>query len=134
MTKYIQLALHIDGEWLTSASGGSQSVSNPENDSVLGELPLAGIPELDRALASAARGFKIWKRTSAHDRYTLLRKVAQIVRDRHELMGQVMSLDQGKPLAEAIMEAKAAADHIEWYAEEGRRIYGRVIRPRNCGA
>lgn len=130
MSNYTPLALHIDGEWLSSASGGSQSVTNPADDSALGLLPLAGIAELDRALAAAERGFKVWKRTSAHDRYTLLRKVAVLVRERHERMGQVMSLDQGKPLPEAIMEAKAAADHIEWYAEEGRRVYGRVIAPR----
>ena len=129
MITYTKLALHIDGEWLTASSGGYQNVTNPADDSELGQLPLAGKLELDRALAAAERGFKIWKHTPAHDRYTLLRKVAVLVRERHERMGQLMSLDQGKPLPEAIMEAKAAADHIEWYAEEGRRVYGRVIAP-----
>jgi succinate-semialdehyde dehydrogenase/glutarate-semialdehyde dehydrogenase len=130
MSNYTQLALHIDGEWLHSASGGSQVVTNPADDTTLGELPLAGIPELDRALAAAERGFKLWKRTSAQDRYTLLRQVAVMVRARHARLAEVMTLDQGKPLSEALMEAKAAADHIEWYAEEGRRAYGRVIAPR----
>ena len=132
MSSYTQLALHIDGEWLASASGGQQPVTNPADDSLLGELPLAGTAELDQALDAAQRGFTIWKRTSAHDRYTLLRKVAVLVRDRHERLAEVMTLDQGKPLAESLMEAKAAADHIEWYAEEGRRIYGRVIAPRGA--
>ena len=130
MSNYTQLALHIDGEWLVRASGGGQPVTNPADEKTLGELPLAGVPELDHALAAAERGFTVWKRTSAHDRYTLLRKVAVLVRERHERMAEVMTLDQGKPLAEALMEAKAAADHIEWYAEEGRRVYGRVIAPR----
>ena len=130
MNTYTQLALHIDGEWLSAASGGSQAVRNPADDSSLGELPLAGIAELDRALDAAQRGFAVWKRTSAHERYTLLRRVAVLVRERHERMANVMTQDQGKPLAEALLEAKAAADHIEWYAEEGRRVYGRVIAPR----
>jgi len=132
MSTYTQLALHIDGEWLASASGGQQRVSNPADDTTLGDLPLAGTPELDRALDAARRGFAIWKRTPAHERYTLLRKVAVLVRERHERMARLMTLDQGKPLAESLMEAKAAADHIEWYAEECRRIYGRVIAPRGA--
>lgn len=127
---YTKLCLFIDGEWLASASGGAQDVSNPADDSILSQLPLAGAIELDRALASAQKGFGIWKKTSAHDRYLLLRKVALIVRERHESLARLMTLDQGKPLGEALMEAKAAADHIEWYAEEGRRAYGRLIAPR----
>lgn len=130
MSKYIQLKLHIDGEWLGSASGGHIDVVNPADDSALGELPLAGAAELDRALAAAERGFRGWKRTSAHERYTLLRKVAELVRERHERMALLMTLDQGKPMAEALLEARAAADHIEWYAEECRRVYGRAIAPR----
>lgn len=127
---YTQLALYIDGEWLTSASGGTLPVLNPADESVLAALPLAGKAELDRALEAAARGFNLWKRTSAHDRYLTLRRVANLVRERHERLAEVMTLDQGKPLAESLMEAKAAADHIDWYAEEGRRAYGRVIAPR----
>ncbi|WP_029002269.1 NAD-dependent succinate-semialdehyde dehydrogenase [Azohydromonas australica] len=129
---YTKLALYIDGEWLAAASGGTQPVINPADESVLAELPLAGATQLDCALAAAQRGFKVWKRTSAHERYTALRRVASLVRERHERLAQVMTLDQGKPLSEALMEAKAAADHIEWYAEEGRRAYGRVIAPRQA--
>ncbi|WP_157271391.1 NAD-dependent succinate-semialdehyde dehydrogenase [Azohydromonas aeria] len=129
---YTKLALYIDGEWIAAASGGTQPVINPADESVLAELPLAGATELDHALAAAQRGFHNWKRTSAHERYTALRRVAALVRERHERLAQVMTLDQGKPLSEALMEAKAAADHIEWYAEEGRRAYGRVIAPRQA--
>ena len=128
--KYTNLGLYIDGEWLGTSSGGIQPVSNPADDLTLGELPLAGVAELDRALDAASRGFALWRRTSAHDRYTLLRKVALLVRERHQRMAELITLDQGKPLAESLMEVKAAADHIEWYAEEGRRAYGRVIAPR----
>ncbi len=130
MSNYTNLQIHIDGEWLSSASGGSQVVSNPADDKPLGNLPLVGVAELDRALNAAQRGFSVWKKTSAHDRYLLLKNVAMLVRERHERMAELMTLDQGKPLSESLMEAKAAADHIEWYAEEGRRVYGRVIAPR----
>jgi succinate-semialdehyde dehydrogenase / glutarate-semialdehyde dehydrogenase len=127
---YTKLALYIDGEWLESASGGTRTVVNPADERVLAELPLAGPAELDRALQAAERGFRLWKRTSAHERYLTLRRVAALVRERHERMAEAMTLDQGKPLSESLLEAKAAADHIEWYAEEGRRAYGRVIAPR----
>ena len=127
---YTALALHIDGVWVPSASGGTAKVLNPADESGLADLPLAGPAELDRALQAAERGFRVWRRTAAHDRYVTLRRVAALVRERHERIAQVMTLDQGKPLAEALMEAKAAADHIDWYAEEGRRAYGRIIAPR----
>ena len=127
---YPVLSLYIDGQWLQSAGGGTQAVTNPADETTLAALPLAGPAELDQALAAAQRGFNVWKRTSAHDRYQVLRKVAVLVRERHRLMAEAMTLDQGKPLAESIAEANAAADHIEWYAEEGRRVYGRVIAPR----
>jgi succinate-semialdehyde dehydrogenase / glutarate-semialdehyde dehydrogenase len=127
---YTKLALYIDGEWLASASGGSMPVLNPADESVLAELPLAGKAELDRALEAAGRGFALWRRTSAHDRYLILRRAADLVRERHRQLAEAMTLDQGKPLAESLQEAKAAADHIDWYAEEGRRAYGRVIAPR----
>lgn len=130
MSNYTQPALYIDGEWLAQASGGTLDIVNPANESVIGQLPLAGNAELQRALDAADRGFKIWKRTSAWDRCQILRRAAALVRERHEMMAQLMTLDQGKPIAESRMEAKAGADHIEWYAEEGRRAYGRVIPAR----
>lgn len=130
MYTYIQPALHIDGEWITNTSGGTLEVRNPADETRLGDLPLAGVAELDRALDAAQRGFKIWKETSAWDRCQALLRVAQLVRERHERMAELMTLDQGKPIQESRMEAKAAADHIEWYAEEARRGYGRVIPAR----
>ncbi len=130
MYTYIQPALHIDGEWITNTSGGTLEVRNPADESRLGDLPLAGSAELDRALDAAQRGFKVWKATSAWDRCQALRRVAQLVRERHERLAELMTLDQGKPIQESRMEAKAAADHIEWYAEEARRGYGRVIPAR----
>jgi succinate-semialdehyde dehydrogenase/glutarate-semialdehyde dehydrogenase len=128
---YPKLSLLIDGEWLDSASRGYQDVVNPVDGSVLGQLPLAGVPELDRALAAAERAYRSWKKTTAHERYLALRKVSALVRERYKFMGELITLDQGKPLGEGIGEAKNAADHIDWYAEEGRRSYGRVIPSRS---
>ncbi len=130
MSDYTKLGLYIDGEWIFQASGGTQKVLNPADESVLAELPLAGISELDAALAAAERGFRQWKRTSAHERYQTLRRAAVLARERAESIARLITQEQGKPLSEALMEAKAAPDHIEWYAEEARRAYGRVIPPR----
>jgi succinate-semialdehyde dehydrogenase/glutarate-semialdehyde dehydrogenase len=127
---YTKLGLYIDGEWVFQASGGTLKVYNPADETVIGELPLAGISELDAALAAAQRGFRVWKRTPAHDRYWALRRAAAFARERAELIAGLITKEQGKPLAEALMEAKAAPDHIEWYAEEARRAYGRVIPSR----
>ncbi|BBV97501.1 hypothetical protein STW0522PSE72_28520 [Pseudomonas monteilii] len=74
---------------------------------------------------------QFWSVTSAYDRSAVLRRGAALVRERHEHMAHCMTLDQGKPFAESTLEAKSAADHIEWYAKEGRRAYGRIVPARN---
>lgn len=130
MSHYTQLALHIDGEWLSRASGGLCAVRNPADANTIGELPLAGEAELRRALDAAQRGFLVWRRTSAWRRSQILRAAAALARERLEAMAQLMTLDQGKLLSESRMEARAAADHIEWCAEEGRRIHGQVMSSR----
>jgi succinate-semialdehyde dehydrogenase/glutarate-semialdehyde dehydrogenase len=79
---------------------------------------------------AANRGFDVWRKISAFDRYKMMRKAAQLLRDRVETVAQLMTLEQGKPLTEARMEVMAGADTIDWFAEEGRRAYGRVIPAR----
>lgn len=130
MSHYTELALHIDGEWLSRASGGLLAIRNPADASTIGELPLAGEAELRHALDAAQRGFLTWRRTSAWRRSQILRAAAALARERMEAMAQLMTLDQGKPLSESRAEARAAADHIEWCAEEGRRIQGQVMSSR----
>ncbi|PYY72329.1 NAD-dependent succinate-semialdehyde dehydrogenase [Pseudomonas jessenii] len=129
---YTDLLFYIDGQWTAGSSGNTAAVLNPSTGETLGQLPLASSEDLDTALAAAASGFETWSATSAFDRSGILRRVAALVRDRHALMAECMTLDQGKPLAESTMEAKSAADHIEWYAEEGRRAYGRIVPSRNA--
>ena len=124
---YQQLSLYINGEFITGDGRKMQNVINPATQEVLGQLPHASEADLDMALHAAEKAFASWKRSSPMDRSTILRKVAQLTRDR----AQHMTMDMGKPLAEALGEVISCADHADWHAEECRRIYGRVIPPRN---
>ncbi|ANN69217.1 NAD-dependent succinate-semialdehyde dehydrogenase [Bordetella bronchialis] len=128
---YEQLALYIDGEFLSGEGRQSQDVTNPATLEVLGKLPHATEADLDRALQAAQRAFESWRRTSPMERSRILRKVAELSRERAQEIGRNMTMDQGKPLAEAVLEVTSCSEHCEWHAEECRRIYGRVIPPRN---
>lgn len=125
--------LHINGEWKPAASGKTLPVINPANETVLGQLAHAETADLDEALAAAEKGFAVWSRTSAFERYKLMRKAANLVRERADAIARIMTAEQGKPLPEARMETLSAADLIDWFAEEGRRTYGRVIPARAGG-
>lgn len=128
---YEQLALYIDGEFLSGDGRQTQDVTNPATLEVLGKLPHATEADLDRALQAAQRAFESWRRTSPMERSRILRKVAELSRERAQEIGRNMTMDQGKPLAEAVLEVTSCSEHCEWHAEECRRIYGRVIPPRN---
>lgn len=128
---YQQLSLYINGEFITGDGRKMQNVINPATQEVLGQLPHASEADLDMALHAAEKAFASWKRSSPMDRSTILRKVAQLTRDRAKEIAQHMTMDMGKPLAEALGEVISCADHADWHAEECRRIYGRVIPPRN---
>jgi len=125
--------LHINGEWKPAASGKTLPVINPANETVLGQLAHAETADLDEALAAAEKGFAVWSGTSAFERYKLMRKAANLVRERVDAIARIMTAEQGKPLPEARMETLSAADLIDWFAEEGRRTYGRVIPARAGG-
>jgi succinate-semialdehyde dehydrogenase/glutarate-semialdehyde dehydrogenase len=128
---YEQLALYIDGEFLSGDGRKTQDVTNPATLEVLGQLPHATEADLDRALQAAQRAFESWRRTSPMERSRILRKVAELSRERAQEIGRNMTMDQGKPLVEAVAEIVSCSEHAEWHAEECRRIYGRVIPPRN---
>lgn len=130
---YPQLSLYIDGEFLHGGGRREQEVFNPASGDVLGRLPHATREDLDRALASAQRAFESWRRSPPTERSRILRKVAELTRERAQAIGRGITLDEGKPLAEAIAEVTVCAEHAEWHAEECRRIYGRVIPPRHDG-
>jgi succinate-semialdehyde dehydrogenase/glutarate-semialdehyde dehydrogenase len=127
---YPALALHVAGQWLTEASGGERAVHNPADGSLLAMLPLAGAAELRAAAESAQRGFQVWRRKTAFERYSVLRTAADLMRQRSEFIARVLTLEQGKPLAEALREVRLSADILDFQAEEGKRLYGRTVAPR----
>ncbi len=130
---YSDVSLFINGEWCSGASGKTEAIVNPATGQVMARLAHADISDLDRALAAADAGFKVWRATSPHERYKLLRKAGELMRARAVEVAELMTLEQGKPLGEAKMEAMAAADIMDWYAEEARRMYGRVVPARADG-
>lgn len=127
---YEKLALYIDGEFI-HADREQQDVVNPATGEVIGKLPHASRDDLDRALAAAQRALAEWRRTSPVERGKILHRVAELARERAAEIGRNITLDQGKPLAEAIGEINACSEHADWFAEEARRIYGRVIPARD---
>ena len=124
---------YIDGKWMQPTSGKSQDVMNPSTNAKLGKLGHASKADLDHALASAAKGFAVWRKVSAFERGKILKKVAELMRARVNEIATVLTLEQGKVLAEAKVEVLGSADIIEWFAEEGRRAYGRIIPARADG-
>lgn len=128
---YTDLSLYINGEFLSGNNRKSQPVINPSTLETLGNLPHASQADLDLALQSAQTAFESWRHSSPIERSDILRKVAQLCRDNATIIGRNITLDQGKPLAEAVGEVKSCSDHADWHAEECRRIYGRVIPARN---
>lgn len=130
---YPEVQLFIDGAWGKGASGKSQPVLNPATGEEIGKVAHADKADLDRALAAADKGFKEWKKVGAFDRYKILRKAGEIIRSRADEIGKIMSMEQGKPFIEAKGETLLAGDIMDWFAEEARRTYGRIVPPRAEG-
>jgi succinate-semialdehyde dehydrogenase/glutarate-semialdehyde dehydrogenase len=130
---YTDLALYIGGVWLNGDGRHSEDVVNPATEKPLARLPHAGASDLDSALEAAKKGFDLWRATSAYDRAKVLRKAASLVRERAEPIARIMTQEQGKVFPEAKVEVIVTADIIEWFAEEGRRAYGRIIPGRGKG-
>jgi succinate-semialdehyde dehydrogenase/glutarate-semialdehyde dehydrogenase len=130
---YPSVQLHINGEWRNARSGKTLPVINPATEEVIGTVAHAGRDDLDEALAAAETGFAAWKKVSAYERAKLMRKAADLLRSRADAIAALMTQEQGKPLMEAKMETLAGADIIDWFAEEARRAYGRVIPARAEG-
>jgi succinate-semialdehyde dehydrogenase/glutarate-semialdehyde dehydrogenase len=130
---YPSVLLYIDGKWRPASGGRSIPVLNPATEETIGTVAHAEKADLDEALASAEKGFKAWRAVSAYERSKVMRKAADLMRERADKIATLMTMEQGKVLAEAKIETMAAADTIEWFAEEGRRTYGRMIPARLPG-
>jgi len=130
---YQDSQLLIDGVWGPAASGRTHPVVNPATGQTIGTFAWAERADLDRALESVDKGFKVWKKVSAHERSKIMRKAANLLRERLDHVATLMTMEQGKTLSEAKAEVLNGADTIDWFAEEGRRAYGRVIPARAEG-
>src|SRR6195952_3952811 len=133
MNMYSDVSLFIDGSWGPAAANRTIDVVNPATGEKIGTVPHASISDLDRALEAAEKGFRMWRKISAYDRSKIMRKAADILRERADHVSRLMTMEQGKPVAEARGEVLAGADVIDWFAEEARRAYGRVIPARAEG-
>jgi succinate-semialdehyde dehydrogenase / glutarate-semialdehyde dehydrogenase len=123
----LQSKAYINGEWLAADKRKTMKVTNPATGELLGTVPDMGKAETQRAIEAASLAFTTWKKTSAGERATLLRKWFDLQNEYVEDLAKILSAEQGKPLAEARGEIKYGASYIEWFAEEARRVYGDVI-------
>lgn len=131
--QYPELALHVGGAWLTKASAGTRPVLDPASGATIGMLPLAGEAELSAAAESARLGYRRWRAHTPLERSAVLRKATGLMRERAASMAAVLSLEQGKPLGEALREVMLSADIVDFQAEEAKRLYGRTVPPRVAG-
>jgi succinate-semialdehyde dehydrogenase / glutarate-semialdehyde dehydrogenase len=122
-----RIQMYIAGRWTDGTSGRTEPLVDPATERTLGEVPLASIADLDEALAAADAGFRTWSRTPISERTELLHRAADLMVERSAEIGRMMTLEEGKALAEARGETTRVAASLRWHAEDARRAYGRVI-------
>lgn len=125
--------LFIGGKWCDASDRETRELINPASGEIIGSVPVATSADIDRSLSAAARGFVVWREFSPFDRHKILKRAADLVRERAASIAAWLTEEQGKPLAESLAELGNCADIFEWYAEEGRRSYGRSIPARIAG-
>lgn len=128
---YPDTLLLIDNTWRASEGDKKMPVIDPATEEVIGQVSVASKNDLEAVAQSVAKGFEVWKNVSPFDRAKIMRKAAQLLRERSQLIAWFMTREQGKPTAQAKMEVMGAADTIDWFAEEARRTYGQVIPARS---
>ncbi|MFM2087679.1 MAG: hypothetical protein RLZZ237_2548 [Pseudomonadota bacterium] len=128
---YPDTQLFIGGQWRAAASGKTIAVFNPADGQEIGRVAHAAQSDLDAALAAAQQGFEVWRDLPAIERAGIMRRAAALLRERSEAIATLITQEQGKPLAEARFEVGAAAEITEWFADEGMRVYGRIVPSRS---
>ena len=124
------LGIYVSGNWRSGEGRDTHNVINPATGDVLAELPLATAGDLDEALEATAKGFADWRAVDVNERAGILHKVAGLIRERAETIAVLLTTEQGKPLAEARTEVLSCAAQFDYFAEEAKRSYGRVlVRP-----
>ncbi|MEU6372800.1 NAD-dependent succinate-semialdehyde dehydrogenase [Streptomyces sp. NPDC046909] len=124
---YPAVRMYIAGEWCHGGTGKTAPIVNPATEELIGDVPLATTTDLDRALTAAEEGFRVWRATPIARRTAILHTAADLIAERAPEIGRVMTLEQGKPLAESTGEARRTAETLRWHAEDARRAYGRII-------
>lgn len=130
---YEEHGLFLNGAWRDRGEGGTLEVQDPATAEVIGVVPAAGKAEVEEAIASASAGLKAWRATPAWTRADVLHAIADAMRDRTEISARCISQETGKPLAQSRREWGLSVDQFRWYAEEARRIYGRIVESRAPG-
>lgn len=118
--------MYINGEWVGNDLEDLK-VYNPANGKLVGVVPYAGEDETNEAIDAAYDAFQTWSKTTAYKRAGYLKKLTQIIKDNHEELAQIMTMEMGKPINESRGEALSCASFMEWFAEEGKRVYGETI-------
>lgn len=126
-TSLLRNKAFINGEWIDADNGGTFSILNPLDQTLIGEVPLLGATETERAIVAAAEAFTTWKNFTAYKRSRILRRWFELQMAHLDDLATILTTEQGKPLAEAKGEIKYGASFVEWFAEEARRVYGDVI-------
>ena len=123
----------IDGAWVGADNGKGFPVTNPADGSALGNVPDMGEAETKRAIAAADAALPAWRNKTAKERAALMRRWHDLMLAHQDDLALIMTAEQGKPLAEAKGEVVYGASFIEWFAEEGKRVYGEIIPTHAAG-
>ena len=127
---YENFGQFIDGKWQKSEKNETYEVINPATEEIIGKASKAGRSDVEKALKSAEKGLKVWRNTAPWQRSYIIRKIADKIREKQNVLAKWLTLEVGKPLAEGVGEAGGAADIFEWNAEETKRIYGQTVESR----
>ncbi len=127
---YSKFGQFIDGKWQQSQNNETYDVINPATEEVIGKASKAGEEDVNKALKSAEKGLEVWKKTPPWQRAKIIRKIADLMREKTDVLAKWLTLEVGKPLAEAAGEVGGAADIFEWNSEETKRIYGQIVESR----
>lgn len=123
----------IDGSWVDALDGGTRDLINPATEETIAVMPFGGRADCEAAIDAAERAFPAWSGKTAYERGAILKKAADVIRERVPHLARLTVQESGKPLPESTGEWRVAADMFEWYAEEGKRAYGRTIPSRVKG-
>ncbi len=119
--------LFINGIWVDGSAGKRIAVENPATEDTIAEVSTGTKADIQAAIDSAANAMPAWMKLTAYDRAKILKKTADLIRERADGLARTMTMEQGKPVVEAKGEVNATADTFEWFAEEGKRAYGQII-------